>query len=128
MAKLCAVIACLKIELSQRIWRRAHDEAGTIEEVDEVGVVVDTIQDEVVLLGTLAVGHKVAGAAAARVAERRGNAGGELGDVHPVTTVERRVVDRFSADHLANFAALRLKKRLLCRDGHFLRYSADMHD
>jgi len=55
-----AVIAGLQIEFSQCIRRRPHDNAGTIEEVNQVRIVVNAIQNEIVLFRALTVCHKIA--------------------------------------------------------------------
>ena len=72
-----AVVTGLQIEFGKRVRRRTHDEAGAVEEVDQVGIVVYSVKDEVVLFRSLAVGHKVAGAASARVPEGRSDTGSQ---------------------------------------------------
>ena len=68
VAKFCAEVACLQAELGERIGRRPHDVARPIQEVDQVCVVVDSIEYEVVLLGSLAIRHEVAAARSTGVA------------------------------------------------------------
>ena len=60
VAELRAVGSGLDLELSESVRWRPDDVAGAVEEVDDVGVVVDAVEDEVVLLGALAVGVEVA--------------------------------------------------------------------
>jgi len=44
-----AVVAGLQTEFSQRVRRRSHHEAGAVQEVHEVGIVVHAVKNEVVL-------------------------------------------------------------------------------
>ena len=110
MSEFSAVVAGLKVELSQRVRGRPHHKAGAIEEVDQVGIVVYSVEDEVVLFRSLAVRHEVPGAASARVPEGRSDTGSQLSDVHPVAPIKRSVVDRFCVDHLSYRGLLRFQQ------------------
>ena len=54
-SKIRTEVGSLHLELCNRVNRRQHDEVGTVQEVDRVGVVVNTIQQVVVLRRTQAV-------------------------------------------------------------------------
>src|ERR1700740_1761650 len=88
VAKFCAEVAGLDAELSKSIRRGPHDEAGTIEEINQVGIVIDTIQDKVVLLRALSVRDKITRAASACVSKRRCYTGSQLRDINPVASIE----------------------------------------
>ena len=60
MPEFCAEIARLQVKLGQRVGRGALDISGSIQEVDEVSIVIHTVQNEVILRSSLAVGHEIA--------------------------------------------------------------------
>ena len=62
------------------------------------------------MLRALSVGDEVAAAAATRVAERRCDSRRQLRDVHPVSSIERSVIDRLGVNHLPHRAGLRLQQ------------------
>src|SRR5450755_2431949 len=111
MPELRAEVAGLKAELGECVRGRPHDIAGAVEEINQIGVVVHAIEDEVVLLSTLAVRYEVAAAAAARISQSGRNTRRQLGDVNPVAAIERCIVDYLCTDNLTDTAALRLKQR-----------------
>ena len=111
VTKLRAEVACLQAEFGKRIRRRAHNVARAVQEVDQIRIVVDSVEDEVVLLGALTVRHEVAAARSTGVPKGWRNAICQLRDVDPVSSVERRVIDLLGADHLADGGVLGLEKR-----------------
>src|SRR5271154_4298944 len=80
--ELRAKVTGLDTELRQCVWGRPNDVAGAIEEVDEIGIVVNSVQDEVILCGTLPVRDKIASAASGCISERRSHSSRQLSDVH----------------------------------------------
>src|ERR1700746_3215752 len=109
MSKFRAVVAGLQIELRKGIGRRTHDKAGAVQEIDEIRVVVHTIEDEVVLFSALAVCNKIARPAATGISEWRSHASRQLSNIYPVAAIKGRVVDGFRANDLSHSAFLRLK-------------------
>src|ERR1700678_2733881 len=71
MSKLGTEVAGLQAKFRQRIGRRPDDVAGAIKEINEVGIVIDAVENEVVLFCPLPIGHKVTSPAAACIAEWR---------------------------------------------------------
>jgi hypothetical protein len=88
VSKLGGVVAGLNLEFRQRIRRGLSDEAGSVVEVHHVGIVVHAVENEVILLGALAVGVEIAFALATR-ALRRDRACCELRYKYPVAAAER---------------------------------------
>jgi hypothetical protein len=66
VAELGTEVTGLKVELGESIGRRAHHEAGAVEKVDQVCIVVDAVENEVVLFCALSIGYEIAGPASAR--------------------------------------------------------------
>jgi hypothetical protein len=102
--------------------RRENDEVGTVQEVDGVGVIVDTIEQVVVLRGTQTVGSERACRGIPSGIGLRGvDTGAELRKKREITAVQREVVDGFRVGDLTDSGALRLKKRSGCGDFDGLR-------
>ena len=59
VAELRAVVGGADLEFSQSVWRRRHIVAGAVLKIVDIHIVIDTVQDEVVLGGALAIGKEV---------------------------------------------------------------------
>ena len=92
VSELGRVVAGLHFEFRQSIRRRLGHKAGAIVKIDDIGVIVDAIQDEIILLGPLAVCVEVALAGTAR-ALRRDDSGRQLGNKHPVASIQWHAID-----------------------------------
>jgi len=124
VTKFRTEVARLETEFRERVRRRPHDEARAVQEVDKICVVVDAIENEIVLFRSLAVCDEIAGPAAARPTRicRSGHRScRELSDIDPVAPIERRVVDRFRIDRLADRAGFRLQQGCVRCHGDCLR-------
>ena len=105
VAELSAVVRGVNLELGQRVGWRLDVEAGAVLFVVDVHVVVNTVEDEVVLRGALAVGREVSRAAAASdvvALEGRSYAGSQLRDINPIASIKRSVVDGVSVHDLTH--------------------------
>ena len=111
-AQLGAELAGLHLDLRDGVHRRQDDVVGAVEEVDGVGVVVDTVQQVVILRGAQAIGGECArSGVAAGVGLGRLRAGAELGKEGKVASVQRQAVDGMLSDHLADRRILGLQQR-----------------
>lgn len=81
----------LHLELCQRIRRRQHHKAGSVQEICRV-IVIHAVEDEIVLFLALTVRAEVAGPRATR-SDARSHSRGELCDKDPVPPVQRGVID-----------------------------------
>lgn len=111
VSELGTETARLHRELGQGVRRGANDIALTVEEVDKVGVIVHAVENEIVLLCSLPIRHKITAAAASGMAEWRRNSGSQLRDIDEVAPVQGRVVDRLGANYLLYGSVSGLQQR-----------------
>ena len=110
VSELGRIVAALHPELRKPLRRRLGHKTGAGWEINQMIVVVHSVEHVIVLLRALTVGVEVAGARAVR-ALRRGRARGQLRDVHPVAAAEGDPVDGLRAGRLTGRTLLRLHHR-----------------
>ena len=125
--ELGTVVGSVDLEFSQRIRWRLDIVAGAVHEVVGIHIVVDTIEDEVVLGGALAIGREVARAGApAKAIDGRIDAGRQLRNIDPVAPVECRFVDGVSVHYLTHGSVLTLEQRRRSGYRHGLPYTTGL--
>ena len=94
---------CLHLEFLNRVHRRKNDKVCPVEEVDGVGVVVNTVQQVVILGRTQAIGRKGTRCRiASRVSLRRVHASTELRQEREITSIQRKAIHCLLINHLTD--------------------------
>ena len=100
-AELCAVGVRLHFEFLQGVHGRLNDVTGVIQKIGEVGIVVDAVQQDIVLIRTAPIRTESVTPGVARSRLAGSHAGAELGELRKVPPIERQVHDTAVIHHLA---------------------------
>ena len=111
-AEFSAEAIGLDLELRNGVNRWTHNKVCSIEEVDQLDVVVDTVEQIVVLRRTQTVrGEAATGTQTASVLLILSDTCGELREESKVAPIERQHIDGLFSDYLSNRSILRLQGR-----------------
>ena len=102
-AELGTVGVGLDLEFTNGVDGGLDDVSTAIEDVAEIGVVVDAIEQKVILQGTGAIGTEAPTGLSSRSRLAGGDAGRELGKLGEVPSIQRECGCRLSVDHLTQF-------------------------
>ena len=105
-SELRAVRVGLNFELGDRIDGGLDDVGRTVQDVAQVGVVIDAVEQEVVLQRACAVGAEAECGFDARSGFRGSHADAEQGELGVVASVQRKRVDGLAIDYLVRVGSL----------------------
>ncbi len=125
-AEFRAVGVGLDFEFLQSFNRGLDDEVGFVEQVGEVGIVVDAVEQEVVLQRTRAVGAEAEATLVAGAGLAGSSAGSEQGELGEIAAIEGKVGDALAINDLTEFGSLGLKQGGGAGHQYFLGQQADL--
>ena len=131
-AEFRAVRIGLHLEFLDGVHRGLDHIVGFVQQVGEVGIVVNAVQQEIVLQGAAAVGAEAVSAFVARPGLAGSGSRSQQSQLSKVAPVQRQVHHLAIVHNLAQFRSFRLKQRSCSVDldfyHHFAHLKSDIHD